>query len=76
MRPAAGAGNGGVPVAGRVLICEISGSESVVHFALAGTTWVSQTHGVRNHPVGAEARFVLDVSRCLYFDAAGRRLAA
>ena len=65
-----------VPVSGRVLICEISGSESVVHFALAGTTWVSLAHGVQNHPVGVEARFVLDVDRCLYFDAAGRRLAA
>ncbi|MBI5718553.1 MAG: ABC transporter ATP-binding protein [Burkholderiales bacterium] len=65
-----------VPVTGRVLICEISGSESVVHFALAGTTWVSQAHGVQIHPVGEEAQFALDVDRCLYFDAAGRRLAA
>jgi glycerol transport system ATP-binding protein len=65
----------GVPVHGRVLISEISGSESVVHFALAGTTWVSQAHGVRSHPVGEEAAFALDVDRCLYFDAAGRRVA-
>lgn len=72
VRPAPGAG---VPVAGRVLICEISGSESVVHFALAGTTWVSQVHGVQSHPVGEQARFALDVERCLYFDAAGRRVA-
>jgi glycerol transport system ATP-binding protein len=75
VRPAAGAAGGGLPVGGRVLICEISGSESVVHFALAGTTWVSQTHGVQIHAVGEEARFVLDVARCLYFDADGRRLA-
>ena len=65
-----------IRVAGRVLICEISGSESVVHFALAGTTWVSQAQGVQRHAVGEEARFTLDVRRCLYFDAAGRRLAA
>jgi glycerol transport system ATP-binding protein len=70
------AGAEGVPVDGRVLICEISGSESVVHFALAGTTWVSLAHGVRSHAVGESARFALDVGRCLYFDAAGRRLAA
>jgi len=75
VRPAAGAAGGGLPVGGRVLICEISGSESVVHFALAGTTWVSQTHGVQIHAVGEEARFMLDVARCLYFDADGRRLA-
>jgi glycerol transport system ATP-binding protein len=66
----------GVPVSGRVLICEISGSESVVHFELAGTTWVSLAHGVQRHAVGAQARFTLEVERCLYFDAAGRRLAA
>ena len=68
--------NGGVPVAGRVQICEISGSETVVHFALAGTTWVSLAHGVQGRAVGQEARFGLDVAKCLYFDAAGRRVAA
>jgi len=73
VRPAGGAG---VPVQGRVLICEISGSDSVVHFALAGTTWVSQAQGVQSHPVGEQARFALDIGHCLYFDAAGRRLAA
>jgi glycerol transport system ATP-binding protein len=78
VQPGAGAGavDGSVGVAGRVLICEISGSESVVHFALAGTTWVSQARGIRRHAVGEEAQFALDVSRCLYFDATGRRLAA
>ncbi len=70
------AGGAGVPVHGKVLISEISGSESVVHFALAGTTWVSLAHGVRSHPVGADAAFALDVSQCLYFGADGRRLVA
>jgi glycerol transport system ATP-binding protein len=76
VRPAgaADAADGGVAVTGRVLICEISGSESVVHFGFAGTTWVSLDHGVRSHPVGEEACFTLDVARCLYFDATGRRL--
>jgi glycerol transport system ATP-binding protein len=72
---AAAAASAGVAVSGRVLICEISGSESVVHFALAGTTWVSLAHGVQRHAVGEQARFALDVERCLYFDATGRRLA-
>jgi glycerol transport system ATP-binding protein len=66
----------GVPVRGRVLISEISGSESVVHFALAGGTWVAQSHGVRSHAVGADAAFSLDVAQCLYFGADGRRLGA
>jgi glycerol transport system ATP-binding protein len=64
----------GVPVRGRVLISEISGSESVVHFALAGGTWVAQSHGVRSHAVGEDAAFSLDVAQCLYFSADGRRV--
>jgi glycerol transport system ATP-binding protein len=68
------AGQAGVPVTGRVLISEISGSESVVHFALAGTTWVSLTRGVHSHAVGEEVPFALDVAQCLYFDADGRHL--
>ena len=73
VRPANGAG---VPVSGPVLISEISGSESVIHFGLAGGTWVSQAHGVRSHTVGARVDFALDVDHCLYFDGAGRRLAS
>jgi len=69
-------GGRGVPVSGPVLISEISGSESVIHFGLAGSTWVSLAHGVRSHPVGATATFALDVEHCLYFDGSGRRLAA
>jgi glycerol transport system ATP-binding protein len=65
---------GQVAVHGRVLICEISGSESVVHFGFAGTTWVSLAHGVQPHPVGEDAPFALDITRCLYFGADGRRL--
>jgi glycerol transport system ATP-binding protein len=70
------AGAAGVAVSGPVLISEISGSESVVHFELDGGTWVSQSHGVRPLPVGEPAGFALDVAHCLYFDAAGRRLTA
>jgi glycerol transport system ATP-binding protein len=68
------AGAAGVAVSGPVLISEISGSESVVHFELGGGTWVSQSHGVRSLPVGEPAGFALDVAHCLYFDASGRRL--
>jgi glycerol transport system ATP-binding protein len=69
-------GGRGVPVSGPVLISEISGSESVIHFGLAGGTWVSLAHGVRSHTVGEAATFALDVDHCLYFDRDGRRLAA
>jgi glycerol transport system ATP-binding protein len=70
------AGGGGVAVSGPVLISEISGSESVIHFRLAGGTWVSLAHGVRSHTVGEPTSFSLDVEHCLYFDDGGRRLAA
>jgi glycerol transport system ATP-binding protein len=66
----------GVRINGQVSVAEISGSESVVHFELAGSTWVSLAHGVQSRAVGEQAGFALDVDRALYFDAAGRRLAA
>jgi glycerol transport system ATP-binding protein len=66
----------GPPVRGRVLISEISGSESVVHFDLGGRTWVSLSHGVRSHDVGAEVEFAFDVAHAMYFTADGARLTA
>jgi glycerol transport system ATP-binding protein len=73
--PSAGA-NGGVPVDCKVLISEISGSESVVHFDLEGLTWVSLSHGVHAFRVGESARFALEVERCLYFAPDGARVGA
>jgi glycerol transport system ATP-binding protein len=69
-------GRGGVQVECRVLIAEISGSESVVHLDLAGLTWVSQSHGVHGFRVGEIAAFELDVARCFYFAPNGSRVAA
>ena len=40
-------------VEGRVLIAELSGSESVVHFDFGGRTWVSQSHGIHPFEVGS-----------------------
>lgn len=72
--PAPGRGNG-VQAECEVLIAEISGSESVVHFDLGGMTWVSLSHGVHGFRVGETARFELDVARCLYFGTDGQRVA-
>lgn len=71
-----GAAAAAVTVDGRVLISEINGSESVVHFDLDGQTWVSLSHGVRAFRVGESARFALDVEQVLYFAPDGRRVAA
>ena len=67
---------GGVAVECKVLIDEISGSESVVHFDLEGLTWVSLSHGVQRFALGETARFELDVAHCLYFTPDGARVAA
>ena len=69
--------NGGAgSVEGRILVTELSGSESVIHFDLDGRTWVSQAHGIHPFAVGAAARFFVDVDRCLYFDSSSHRLVA
>jgi glycerol transport system ATP-binding protein len=64
-----------VPIEGRVLVTEISGSESVVHFELAGHTWVSQSHGVHPFEVGEQAKLYADVGRALFFDPSGKLVA-
>jgi glycerol transport system ATP-binding protein len=64
-----------VPINGRVLVTEISGSESVVHFEIAGHTWVSQSHGVHPFEVGEQAQLYADVGRALFFEPSGRRVA-
>jgi len=65
-----------VRVSGKVLVTEISGSESVVRFDLDGQTWISQSAGIHATPVGSEAAFFIDVSKCLYFNTDGRRAGA
>lgn len=71
-------GNGGesASIEGRVLITELSGSESVIHFEHDGQTWVSQSHGLHALNVGENASFHAEVGKCLYFSADGRRIRA
>jgi glycerol transport system ATP-binding protein len=65
----------GVPIRGRVLVTEISGSESVIRFDLAGHAWVSQSHGVHRFEVGEDAALYADVGRAMFFDASGNLVA-
>ncbi|HRO13307.1 ABC transporter ATP-binding protein [Amaricoccus sp.] len=64
-----------VPLQGIVQITELSGSESVAHFAVGDTTWVAQSNGVHPYRVGDTQEFWLDVAHALYFAADGRRAA-
>ena len=66
---------GGTSIEGRVLVAELSGSESVVHFDLDGRTWVAQSPGIHPFEIGSIARLRVDVDRFLYFDADGSLVA-
>jgi glycerol transport system ATP-binding protein len=65
----------GATIEGRVLVAELSGSESVVHFDLDGHTWVSQAPGIHPFEVGSIARLHVDVDRFFYFNEGGRLVA-
>ncbi len=61
-------------IGGSVLVTEISGSESVIHFQSSGKTWVSQTAGVQPIKVGETVRFSADLARGIFFNADGKRV--
>jgi glycerol transport system ATP-binding protein len=65
-----------VPVDGRVLVTELSGSESIIHFTLHGETWVSQSHGIHPFEVGTAQRLYADMSQAMVFAPDGRRIPA
>jgi glycerol transport system ATP-binding protein len=65
-----------VTIQGKVQITEISGAESVIHFAHGNLSWVSQSHGVHAMQVGETATFYMDAAQCMYFDAEGRLVAS
>lgn len=59
-------------IEGRVLVAELSGSESVIHFDMNGSTWVSQSHGIHPFAVGDTAKLFVDVDRSFFFGADDR----
>ncbi len=67
-------GNSMHELQGRVLVTEISGSESVIHITSGGKTWVSQTSGVQPIKVGETVRFAADLSHAMFFNAEGARV--
>lgn len=69
-------GGGASSIEGRVLVTELSGSESVVHFDMNGQTWVSQSHGIHPFEVGATAKLYVDVDQSFFFDGNSRLIGA
>jgi glycerol transport system ATP-binding protein len=64
-----------VRVNGKVLVTEISGSESVAHFEVGEQVWVALSHGVHPYQVGASHDFFVDTGSCMYFGEDGALIA-
>lgn len=60
-----------VKLSGEVMVTELSGSESVVHFHIAQEVWVSLAHGIHAFDVGETAELFADMSHAFYFGADG-----
>ncbi|MCH2096345.1 MAG: ABC transporter ATP-binding protein [Rhodobacteraceae bacterium] len=64
-----------VALNGRVLVTELSGSESSAHFDLEGRGWVSLAHGTHPYRIGENHTFYMESGGCLYFTPDGHRVA-
>jgi len=64
-----------VPLNGKVLVTELSGSESSAHFEMGEDGWVSLAHGVHPYEVGEDHQFYMDASKAFYFGPDGRLVA-
>ncbi len=66
-----------IEIRAKVVVNEITGSESFIHFNFAGERWVALVHGVRKLDPGAAFACYINPRDFLYFDAAtGGALAA
>jgi len=65
---------GDVPIEGVVKVTELSGSESVAHFAFGEASWVSLSNGLHPFMVGEKHQFYLDATRCFFFGTNGQAL--
>lgn len=61
-----------IAMTGDVEITELSGSESVAHFAVGDRSWVSLAPGVHAYRVGEEHTFHMIPGQCLYFGTDGK----
>ena len=61
-------GNNSVEINGKVLISELSGSESLIHFTNGKLNWVSLSNGVQSKNIGEETKLYMNIDEFLYFD--------
>jgi len=61
-------GNNPLEIKGKVLISELSGSESLIHFTNGNYNWVSLSNGIYPKKIGDEETLYMNVDEFLYFD--------
>ena len=61
-------GNNSLEIKGKVLISELSGSESLIHFTRGNLNWVSLSNGVFQKNVGDEMKLYMNADEFIYFD--------
>ncbi len=61
-------GNNSLEIKGKVLISELSGSESLIHFTKGDLNWVSLSNGVFQKNVGDEMNLYMNADEFIYFD--------
>ena len=65
-------GDNSVEIKGKILISELSGSESIIHFKNGKFNWVSLSSGAHQINVGEEIKLYMNVDECLFFDQSNR----
>ncbi len=65
-------GANAVRISGEIRITELSGSESVAHFRMGESIWISQTSGAHPYRVGEIRDFFIDTTHCFYFTPDGK----
>jgi glycerol transport system ATP-binding protein len=65
-----------VEIAGMVDLAEVNGSETFIHVAHSGTSWVVQEEGVHTIGIDQSATIYLDPGALYVFDESGRLVAA
>ena len=61
-------GNNTVEIDGKVLISELSGSESLIHFTNGNLNWVSLSNGIQQKNIGENTKLFMNIDEFLYFD--------
>ena len=61
-------GNNSIEINGKVIISELSGSESMIHFTNGDLNWVSLSEGIHQKDVGENTKLFMNADEFLYFD--------